>query len=351
MWPFKKRAEPEVETRSSGNFTQMVMDWRAANLAGSDGVAQLSAAVQSSVSHWENAMAVCDVTGTDLLDPMTLAIIGRDLGLKGESVWYVGPDKLLAVSDYEVSTSVGGQPRGYRISLPSVGGGTTQVALSAEILHFRIGCSAAEPWQGTSPLRRSSLSADLLAAVESSLSEVYQNAALGSSIVPFPESSETDREKIASAYRGLRGKLVLTESMAVHAAGGPQPQTDWRANSLTPDIQSALPIESLESARDQIFLAYGIPPALIERNSTGQMLREIGRHLATWTLTPICKMVAHEASQKLATEITLDCQTPLQSFDAGGRSRAAKAVVELLALAKQEGVDAETALKVVGWDF
>ena len=40
---------------------------------------------------------------------------------------------------------------------------------------------------------------------------------------------------------------------------------------------------------------------------------------------------------------------PLQAFDAGGRARAAKAVVDLLAVAKEAGVNADDALKLVGW--
>jgi len=40
---------------------------------------------------------------------------------------------------------------------------------------------------------------------------------------------------------------------------------------------------------------------------------------------------------------------PLKAFDAGGRARAASAVVELLARAKEAGVDPDQALALVNW--
>lgn len=41
---------------------------------------------------------------------------------------------------------------------------------------------------------------------------------------------------------------------------------------------------------------------------------------------------------------------PLHAYDAGGRARAATAVVQALALAKEAGVDADEALKLVNWE-
>ena len=40
---------------------------------------------------------------------------------------------------------------------------------------------------------------------------------------------------------------------------------------------------------------------------------------------------------------------PLQAYDAGGRARAAAQVVELLARAKEAGVDPDVAMKLVNW--
>ncbi len=40
---------------------------------------------------------------------------------------------------------------------------------------------------------------------------------------------------------------------------------------------------------------------------------------------------------------------PLQAYDAGGRARTVNAIVQALALAKESGVDADQALKLVNW--
>ncbi|KMK67820.1 hypothetical protein IMCC21224_112695 [Puniceibacterium sp. IMCC21224] len=86
-----------------------------------------------------------------------------------------------------VLSTCNSRPTAYRLTLPEAGGGRTQTALAAEVLHFRTGCDLAVLYIGTAPLRRSSLTAGLLHAIETALSEVYDNAPMGSQIVPYPE--------------------------------------------------------------------------------------------------------------------------------------------------------------------
>ena len=76
------------------------------------------------------------------------------------------------------------------------------------------------PWQGTSPLRRSSLTAELLQTLETTLAEVYANAPIGSQVVPFPESPGVDLETLGRGFKGRRGRVLLRESVNVAAAGG-----------------------------------------------------------------------------------------------------------------------------------
>jgi hypothetical protein len=42
-------------------------------------------------------------------------------------------------------------------------------------------------------------------------------------------------------------------------------------------------------------------------------------------------------------------ETPLQSYDTGGRARAMSAIIKAMAEAKAAGIDPELALKLVGW--
>lgn len=55
-------------------------------------------------------------------------------------------------------------------------------------------------------------------------------------------------------------------------------------------------------------------------------------------------------SATLLEPVNFDVMKPLHAYDAGGRARAATAVVQALALAKEAGVDADEALKLVNWE-
>ena len=138
------------------------------------------------------------------------------------------------------------------------------------------------PWAGTSPLSRSNLTASLLHQIETSPGEFYEFAPLGTSIVPFPESPETDLEKLGHGFRGKRGRTLLRESVNVQAAGGSVPQTDWKPQDMTPDLSRSMTAESLSAARDSIAMAYGVLPALLNSSTTGPLVREAQRHLAQW---------------------------------------------------------------------
>ena len=61
--------------------------------------------------------------------------------------------------------------RVYRVTIPDTGGGRSDTVLAGEVLHFRIGADMAAPWAGTAPLRRASLTAGLLHALEDALAE------------------------------------------------------------------------------------------------------------------------------------------------------------------------------------
>ena len=223
MWPFKRK-EPEAETRSSGTgYTSQVMQARADYIAGVDGVAELTGTVQGCASLWEGGLSLSDVEGTDMLTPAMLALAGRALALRGEAVFLIREDGLLPCSDWDLTTR-NSKPTAYRVGIPDTGGGKTETVLSGEVLHLRIGADMAMPYVGQSPLRRARLTAGLLQTLEAALSEVFANAPLGSSVIPFPEAPDQDMSDLARGFRGFRGKVLVRESVNVTAAGGPAPQ-------------------------------------------------------------------------------------------------------------------------------
>lgn len=346
---FRRGKAEANETRSSGSgYTTQVMQARAEYITGFDGVAELTGTVQGCVSLWEGGLSLADVTGTDMLTPFHLALAARSLALRGECVFYMTDDRLIPASDWDLTTRLS-KPVAYRLGLPDTGGGKSITALAAEVLHFRIGADVTMPYVGQSPLRRARLTAGLLQTVETALSEVFANAPLGSSVIPFPEAPDQDMNDLARGFRGFRGKVLVRESVNVTAAGGPAPQTDLKPSDVSPDLSRAMTKETLASARASIEMCYGVLPGLSNISTTGPMVREAQRHLAQWALMPVAAMMAQEASEKLGTKITLDVMRPLQAFDAGGRARALSAIVQTLAMAKEAGVDPDQALKLVDW--
>lgn len=345
----KRMLSPATEKRSAGSgFTAEVIQMREAYIGGRRGIAELTATAQSCVSLWENGFTLAAVDGADMLDRRTMALIGRSLALRGESVFLIDGDALVPCSDWDLRTR-NGRPSAYRVSIPEAGGGTSRTALAGEVLHFRIGSDPAAPWFGTAPLRRSTLTAGMLNAVESALSEVFELAPIGSQVVPMPEMPETDTTAMGRSFRGQRGRVLLRESVGVSAAGGPQPNSDWRPADLTPDLQRAMTPETLEAARNGVQAAFGVLPGLFVSQAQGPLVREAQRHLAQWTLQPIAELIAEECTAKLGGSVTIDTMGPTQAFDAGGSARAFATLVQGLAMAKESGVDAKAALAMLDW--
>lgn len=341
-----------IEERSSGSgYTAQVMAARDSFISGRRGVAELTATVQSCISLWEGGFAMADVSGTDLLPRQTMAMIARGAALTGEAVYLITDLGLVPATDWDVTTR-DGKPRAYRLSIPEAGGGRTVTALAAEVLHLRIGADNLTPWIGTAPLRRASLTGGMLHAVESALAETFENAPLGSQIVPLPDTGADDMATMRAAFKGRRGSTLVIEGVAQATAAGMNPQIDKKPDQLSPDLSRSMTAETLAAAREGILMAYGVLPSLANRAATGPAVREAQRQLAIWTLQPIAALLAEEATAKLGVTVEIDTIRPLQAFDAGGRARALQGIVKTLAEAKEAGIPPDavsSAMRMVDW--
>lgn len=259
---------------------------------------------------------------------------------------------LIPASDWDLRTR-DAEPVTYRLSIPEAGGGRTETALAAEVLHFRTGCSPSTPFAGVAPLRRAMLTASMLDAIESALGEVFEHATFGSQIVPFPESRDVDLENLGRGFRGRRGRVMLCESVNVSAAGGPAPTSDWKSQDVTPDLSRRMSVEALGAARSAICATFGVLPSLFVDQAQGPLVREAQRHLAQWTLQPIAELIAEEASEKLGASVSIDTLRPTQAFDSGGAARALGALVSAMAEAKTAGLPPEVlagAFRRLDWE-
>ena len=339
---FRRSANDKLssaETRSSGaGYTAQIMAARQSYISGVSDLSELTSTVQACVSLWEAALAGADVEGTDYLDRRTMALCARSLALRGEAVFLIRPDMLVPCADWDVST-VNGVPRAYRVSVSEAGGGRSETVLAGEVLHVRIGSDPVAPWSGTAPLRRSALSANLLHELESALRDTWRDAPIGSQVVPLPDGSADDMAAMRGAFRGRHGSTLIVEGASQAAAAGMHVQQGQRREDLTPDLKKAEAALHLDAARGSIAMAFGVLPALLNPSTTGPMVREAQRHLAQWTLEPLCKLIAAEASAKLGGSVVIDVVRPLQAYDAGGKARAFGAMVKAMAEAKEAGID------------
>lgn len=254
-------------------------------------------------------------------------------------------------SDWDITTR-DGIPKAYRGTISDTGGGLQVTALAAEVLHIRIGADPVTPWAGTSPLRRSGLSASLLQEVETALRDVYRDAPIGSQIVYLPEGASEDMDAMRAAFRGRRGSSLVLEGAAQATAAGMNPNIGKSPDQLSPDLSRAMTGESLSSARNSVALAFGVLPGMIAAASAGPTIREAQRHLGYWTLQPLASLLAEEATLKLGSEVVVDVMRPVQAFDLGGRARALSTIVTALAEAKAAGLapgDVNAALTLVNW--
>ena len=329
---------PNVETRASGaGYTAAVMAAREAWISGQSGLAELTGTAQACASLWESAFLTADVEGAPQLDRLTMGMMARSLALRGEAVFLLDGDRAVPCADWDLST-VDGRPRAYRLSVSEAGGGRSFTALAPEVLHVRLAADPVAPWAGVAPLRRARLSAELLHHLETALSEVWALAPVGSQVVPFPEAAGLDLDNLARDFRGRRGRVMLRESVNVAAAGGPAPASDWRPQSTTPELERAMPVQTLEAARASVLAVFGVLPALFDRAAQGPLVREAQRHLAQWTLEPMAKLIAEEAAAKLGNPVAINVVRPLQAWDAGGKARALGGIVEAMAKAREAGI-------------
>lgn len=340
-----------AETRSSGaGYTAQIMGARQSYIAGVSGLGELTATVQACVSLWESGLSLADVQGADMLTRRLMALTARSLALRGEAVFLIR-DRLIPASDWDVTTR-DGDPRAYRLQVSEAGGPRSETVLAAEVLHFRIGSDAFTPWAGTAPLKRASLSAQLLHELETALLTVFRDAPLGSQIVPVPEGSADDMAELRAGFRGRRGAALVIEGVAQATAAGMNPNIGKSPDQLSPDLQRTLVDKFLTEAKGAIYAAFGVLPGLHNPATTGPLVREAQRHLAQLVLQPMAMVMAEEATAKLGGKVTIDCVRPMQAFDAGGKARALATMVAAMAQAKEAGIEGATlqdALAFIDW--
>lgn len=118
-------------------------------------------------------------------------------------------------------------------------------------------------------LRRSQLSAQLLAEVETAIRDVFRDSPLGSQIVPVPEGSADDMDGLRRSFIGRRGSAIVIEGVAQAVGAGMHPQLGKGPDQLSPDLSRTLADKFLTEAKGAIYSAFGILPGLQNPATTG----------------------------------------------------------------------------------
>ncbi|MBN8630716.1 MAG: hypothetical protein J0L76_07665 [Rhodobacterales bacterium] len=332
IWPFRKK--PDLEQRSSLGITLDYMDNRRRGLL-TDGTVALSATVGTALHYWSSAFAMLDLSPVPV-DPATLAAMGRDLLLKGESCWHIRAEGSALVLDPVAYWDELANGR-YHLHIAKPNTTETRRALEGEVLKLVINADPAQPWRGRSPWRMMGLSPTLIAEIEKAVSNAMPYA--GKGLLPMPSSiTEEQQQKAAVGLQSSSLAVVSSKADYAHQTGGRE--SEFRRVDLTPDLQKADLNLFTSDLHYRLLAGCGIPPALVTANGNAGAMREGYRLFALQTVLPLARQCTPELSRKIGVESVSIAQ--MMSADVAGRARAVGVLVGA-------GVPLADAMKYAGW--
>lgn len=312
-----KRNRRRRETRSSVIDELLALRLAVAGGAAVPVDAAVLAAAEMAAGLWERAMAAGE---SELLPPAMLAVIGRELVARGESVWYLpqGTRQAVPAAEWDLDGSLTVRPEEwrYRVTLAGPSGQLTRETDAREVMHFRIRVDPRFPWRGRSPWAVASATSRLAAALEASLS-AEEGGPVGH-VLPVPDLKRS--QAVADAMPQLAGRVVLGETMS---GGWEQGQSrapnarEWQPVRIGPEP----PAEQLElraGVQDSLLAAAGVP---VELARAAGDAREAWRRFLFATIAPVGRIVAAEASRVLGVPVRLDW-AGLAASDLQARARA-----------------------------
>lgn len=336
---------PRTETRSDA--TDVAVSALLAVAAGTGSVQSwASAAVETAVRTWSNALSTATVSPSGVVGARFLSEAGRDLARRGEAVYLLevdtgGRQRFLRANVVEVFGS-GPDSSDWLYRLDVVGPQTTRTitAPAARVVHVRYATEPYRPERGLSPLAYASLTGTLANNLERALGDEAGGAV--ANIIALPEGHD-DPETLAASIRTARGKTLLPETTA--AGYGDRmgaPRRDWMPERLGPDTPQAL-VQLRGQIETSVLACYGIPAPLSGLGITdGTAQREGLRRLWTLAIQPLADLIAEELSRVLETPVELSHASAAGTTDIAARARSVHVLT-------QSGLPLEAAMDIVGW--
>ena len=282
-----------------------------------------------------------------VLDPSTLAMIGRSLVRSGEYVAIIKMDmgddfpRLAPAASYDIAGNEDPSSWIYKIALsgPTMQG-TVENVPSAGVVHVRYASSPGTPHRGISPLQAAHLAGRLSAEVSKALADELSGPR--GALLPLPNVSGNSPEVAAlrSDIKNHSGSLAFVESMSDQFGSGPQsnPTSGWDVKR----VGANLPLSSIEAAKlafKEVLAACGLSVALFN-SSSDSGAREAFRQGLHALIIPLGRLVSSELTAKLGADVEIDFAA-LGAGDIVSRARALKSMIGA-------GVDLEKALALSG---
>ena len=295
-------------------------------------------AVEVAAGLWSRGFAAAECAGDrGALPAPTLAHIARSLCRRGESIHLVrvrdGAVSLIPVGTWDVRGGPQPDEWFYRCDVFGASDHATYVVPASSVLHVRYAYDAERPWLGVSPLTWARQTGQLAAWSERRLTE-ESSAAVGN-LLPVPDrhgDSGDDEEadplnQLKADLAKIGGKTLLIESTATAWGDGrgAAPQADWKPHRIGP-APPAPNVALRAAALESVLAACGIPEGLTGAGE-GSAMRESWRVFMHGTLQPLARLVEHEASMKLDSDVRISFDG-LMASDLQGRARSYKSLVD-----------------------
>ena len=312
-WPWQK---PEKRD-SGGDFSDAVVRLIEAQAAGTAADASSTAAVEAASGALSRAFASAEVQGEgwarDAVTPEFLKQVGRDLVRSGDSMHVIdvngmGKVSLLPCSSWHFEGNAHPDSWTMRATYYGPSTSTTRHLPYSGTVFVRWGGTPGQPYVGIGPLSWASTTARLGAETERSMADEAGGPIANLLAVPQDggDNSEDDPLKELKAdIRSARGKALLVETTAAGYGEGRMaaPQRDWIASRLGPNFP-----QSMATVQSQSFIAVlaatGTPPSLFT-DADGTSQREAVRRWHLNTVLPLARLLEHELTMKLETEVKL----------------------------------------------
>ena len=332
IWPWSKR-----ETRT---YTE---DRIAVSVAQAEGrtASTAVATIEACAGLWSRGFAAAE---SEALAPSQLAMIGRHLLMRGNSVWLVDDGRAtLPAAHWDIRGGSDPALWRYRLDIPAPSGTDTVNRSASDVLHFRIDPDVARPWDGISPFTRSAATREILCEVERSLHDEHKSPV--GSVIPVPhmdvdQDGASPLDKLQADVAALAGRVVLGETTAGGWSEGRSaaPAGDWRPQRIGPSPAQYTVSTRLDVERSLLGAA-GCPVALVNPEA-GTDSREAWRRFLHGTLAPVGAILSAEL-QRAGLPAGLSFNR-LGASDLAGRSRAYKQLIE-------SGMDADAARVICGF--